>query len=241
MRARSRPRVVLVHAQTLVRAGLAAAMRDGDSQSAIEVVAQASNAADAHDALHRLLDDPGPVVVTIDARLTDGDGVAAARTLKAQRPDLGVVVLGQPGADDDRLVFATLDAGLSAYVSADAPVSELIAAVRHAAVAPDAFSGANLRSAMSRRRASTGPLLSGREWEVLCLMRDGATLPHIAEALRVSESTVKTYVSRLYAKLKVANRSQALVVALREGLIEHADEWGHRGGERVAERMPAAG
>jgi len=78
-----------------------------------------------------------------------------------------------------------------------------------------------LSAALSRRRAQNG--LSQREKEVLGLMRDGLSLPAIAQQLEVSEATVKTYVSRLYSKLRVNNRSQALMAAVNQGLLVSAD------------------
>jgi len=66
-------------------------------------------------------------------------------------------------------------------------------------------------------------MLSQRERLVLALMRDGRSLPNIAETLHVSEATVKTYVSRLYSKLQVNNRSQALMVAVNRGLLAAVD------------------
>lgn len=123
---------------------------------------------------------------------------------------------------DDNLLYRALDAGLSAYVTKAAPIPSVLAAIRHAAVAPHSFTAPGLSSALSRRRGQTG-LLSQREQEVLSLMRDGLSLPTIAERLAVSEATVKTYVSRLYSKLRVNNRSQALMAAVNQGLLVSAD------------------
>ena len=89
-------------------------------------------------------------------------------------------------------------------------------------MAPHSFTAPGLSSALSRRRGQTG-LLSQREQEVLSLMRDGLSLPTIAQRLAVSEATVKTYVSRLYSKLRVNNRSQALMAAVNQGLLVSAD------------------
>ena len=80
------------------------------------------------------------------------------------------------------------------------------------------FTSPALPVALRSRREATG-LLSRREREVLRLMRDGMSLPAIADRLGVRESTVKTYVGRIYEKLKVNNRSQALMAALHQGLL----------------------
>jgi DNA-binding NarL/FixJ family response regulator len=103
------------------------------------------------------------------------------------------------------------------------PTSSVLVAIRHAAAAPHSFNAPGLSSALSRRKSQAGGLLSQREREVLSLMRDGLSLPTIANRLEVSEATVKTYVSRLYSKLRVNNRSQALMAAANQGLFASAD------------------
>ena len=101
-----------------------------------------------------------------------------------------------------------------------APVEEILCAIRHAAVAASSFTAAGLAMAMARRQSTVARLaLSPREREVLMLLRDGESIPAIARTLYVSPSTAKTYVSRLYEKLGASNRAQALMAALRHGLI----------------------
>lgn len=206
-------RLLAVDEHVLLRLGLArvvAACAD------IEFVGEAGSAADAA----RVLAETGADVVTIDAMLADGDGISTAKRLRAQAPNLGVVLLS--AASDDNLLYRSLDAGLSAYVTKASPISSVLAAVRHAAVAPHSFSAPGLSSALARRRGQNG-LLSQREREVLALMRDGLSLPVISVRLEVSEATVKTYVSRLYSKLRVNNRSQALMAAVNQGLLVSAE------------------
>ena len=206
-------RLVAVDEHVLLRLGLArvvAACPD------IELVGEAGNAADAERIVAHCL----PDVVTIDATLADTDGIALARRLRQIVPNLGVVVLSAVG--DDVQLYRALDAGLSAYVPKAGATSSVLSAIRHAAIAPHSFTAPGLTSALSRRRGQHG-LLSQREREVLGLMRDGLSLPAIASRLAVSEATVKTYVSRLYSKLRVNNRSQALMAAVNQGLLVSAD------------------
>src|SRR5216683_3268261 len=98
-------------------------------------------------------------------------------------------MLTSSGEDD--LLFRALETGASAFVAKTAPVAEVIAAIRHAAVAASSFTAVGLAGALSRRRT----------------------------AMYVSQSTAKTYVARLYDKLGAANRSQALMTAVHLGLI----------------------
>jgi DNA-binding NarL/FixJ family response regulator len=206
-------RLVAVDAHVLLRLGLARVVAGyGD----IELVGEAASAAQAES----VIVEARPDVVTIDAVLSDADGISTARRLREISPDLGVVMLS--AVNDDGLLYRSLDAGLSAYVTKAAPISAVLAAIRHAAVTPHAFTAPGLSSALSRRRGQGG-LLSQREREVLSLMRDGLSLPVIAQRLEVSEATVKTYVSRLYSKLRVNNRSQALMAAVNQGLLVSAE------------------
>jgi DNA-binding NarL/FixJ family response regulator len=121
-------------------------------------------------------------------------------------------------AGDDQL-FGALEAGASAFVPKDAPADEVVAAARHAAASPVAFSAADLANAMRRRMDPATPAISPREREVLTLLADGLAVAQIAATLFISESTAKSHISKLYEKLGVANRAQALMTALRLGLI----------------------
>lgn len=206
-------RLVAVDEHVLLRLGLARVVAGCQD---VELVGEASDLTEAE----RIIDETSAHVITIDAMLGGSDGIAAGSRLRSERPDLGVVVLSP--VEDDTLLYRSLDANLSAYLSKAAPASAVLSAIRHAAVAPHSFTAPGLAAALDRRRGQHG-LLSQRESEVLSLMRDGRSLPSIAQEMHVSEATVKTYVSRLYSKLRVNNRSQALMVAVNRGLLASAD------------------
>jgi DNA-binding NarL/FixJ family response regulator len=208
-------RIVVVDSHTLTRYGLSGLVaRHPD----IEIVAEAGSAAEAS----RAIAETRPDVVTIDVALPDGDGLQLARELRGQYGDLGIVVLTSYGADD--LLFRALDTGASAFVAKTAPVDEVLGAIRHAAVAATSFTATGLVDALARRRSTDVRFaLSTREREVLHHLRDGRSIPMIARAMFVSQSTAKTYVARLYDKLGATNRAQALMTALRNGLIRYED------------------
>lgn len=206
-------RLVAVDEHVLLRLGLASVAATTPD---IVLVGEAASIAQAE----RVVEETDPSVVTIELTLPDGDGIAAAGKLRTARPELGIVLLTASG--DDALLYRALDAGLSAYVTKSAPAATVLAAVRHAATAPASFMAPGLQTALSRRHTHGG-LLSPRERQVLLLMRDGTSLPAIATRLEVSEATVKTYVSRLYSKLRVNNRAQALMVAVNQGLLPTSD------------------
>lgn len=102
-----------------------------------------------------------------------------------------------------------------------------MSAIRHSAVAATSFTATGLALALARRtaapdRGATGQLaLSPRENEALRLLGAGRSIPEIADTMLVSQSTAKTYVARVYEKLGASNRAQALMTALRRGLIRH--------------------
>ncbi|GLZ35823.1 putative nitrate/nitrite response transcriptional regulatory protein NarL [Lentzea sp. NBRC 105346] len=207
-------RIVVVDGHTLTRYGLS---KLAASSTDIEIVAETGSALDAP----RVIASLSPDVVTVDVALPDGDGLRLARELRDRYPSMGIVVLTSHGEDD--VLFRALETGVSAFVSKAAPVEEVLGAIRHAAVAASSFTASGLASALARRHQATSRLgLSPREREVLLLLRDGVSVPAIARALYVSQSTAKTYVSRLYEKLGASNRSQALMTALRDGLIRHS-------------------
>jgi len=205
-------RVAIVDGHTLTRYGLQSLVGD---QPDIEVVAEASLASTAL----AVVADALPDVVVLDIALPDGDGLRVARDLRDRYADLGIVLLTSNGEDD--VLFRALETGVSAFVSKAAPNEELLAAIRHAAVAATSFTATGLALAVVRRgRTSDRLRLSPREAEVLGMLGEGLSVPAIARALYVSQSTAKTYVARLYEKLGASNRAQAIMAALRLGLID---------------------
>jgi DNA-binding NarL/FixJ family response regulator len=208
-------RLVIIDGYTLSRYGLHKFVAQN---SDIEIVGECWSVADAP----RMIAKGRPDVVTIEVRLPDGDGLQLARELRDCYAGLGIVVLAVEHGDD--VLFRALETGVSAFVAKTAPLEEMLAAIRHAAVAASSFTASGLAVALARRRSVQDRLaLSPREWEVLRLLRDGLSIPAIALAMFISQSTAKTYVARLYDKLGAANRAQALMTAMHYGLI-HYDE-----------------
>ena len=204
-------KVMLVDDHDLIRQGLRRAFeRHGD----FSVVAEAASVAEAlAQASHC-----DPDVVVVDVRLPDGSGLDVVKQVRAQRPDTGIVVLTMYAGDEQ--LFGALEAGASAFVAKDAPSDEVVLAARHAAAAPKSFTAKDLAGAMQRRLSPGGPQLSPREREVLNLLADGMGVAAISKQLFISESTTKTHISKLYEKLGSANRAQAIMTAMRLGLLE---------------------
>ena len=153
--------------------------------------------------------------------MPDGNGLDVVRAIRAKSDTTGVVVLTMHAGDDQ--IFAAMEAGASAFVGKDTRATEVVSAAKHAAVAPRTFLCAGLSQAVMRRATSPAPpKLSGREAEVLSLLADGLGTGEIAGSLFMSESTAKTHITHIYQKLGAANRAQALVTAMRLGLLDHA-------------------
>lgn len=202
--------VVLVDDHELIREGLRRAF---DREADVEVVGEAADVEQGT----ALISSLEPRVAVIDLRLPDGDGLTIVRQARSQFPSMGIVVLTMYAGDQH--LFDALDAGASAFVPKSSPADEIVAAARHAAATPRAFSAPDLADAMQRRLNNDGPSLSPRERQILQLLADGLGVTAISSTLFISESTTKTHISRLYDKLGAANRAQALMTALRAGLL----------------------
>jgi DNA-binding NarL/FixJ family response regulator len=202
--------VLLVDDHDLIRDGLTGVF---SAQPDMEVLGAAASVAEAI----ALYDDKRPQVVVTDLQLQDGTGLDVVRHVRRGDSRAGLVVLTMHSGDDQ--IFAAMEAGASAFVGKDAPSSEVVKAARHAAVSPRSFLCAGLAQAMMRRASGESTRLSDREHHVLLLLADGLSAAEIAPRLHLSESTVKSHVAKIYQKLGAANRAQALVTAMRIGLL----------------------
>jgi DNA-binding NarL/FixJ family response regulator len=203
--------VLLIDDHELVRQGLATAFAQAEG---FQIVGQAASVASGIELAQQVK----PDVVVTDVRLPDGSGLDVVRALRQRNREIGLVVLTMYAGDEQ--LFAAMDAGASGFVGKDAPTSTVISAARQAAVAPLTFTCTGLAEAMLRRMSSGTPRLSDRERQVLELLAEGLGVTAIAAKLYLSESTAKSHIGRIYEKLGAANRAQALVAAMRLGLIE---------------------
>ncbi|WP_205474698.1 response regulator transcription factor [Nocardioides sp. SYSU D00038] len=202
--------VLLVDDHELIRSGLAGVF---DLEEDMTIVGTAGSVAEALE----MYGDKQPDVVVADLQLQDGTGLDIVRSIRKQSNTVGLVVLTMHSGDDQ--IFAAMQAGASGFVGKDAPSGEVVRTARHAAVSPRSFVCAGLAGAMMRRSASESTRLSEREHEVLVLLADGLGAAAIGEKLYLSESTAKSHIARIYQKLGAQNRAQALVTAMRIGLL----------------------
>ena len=202
--------VLLVDDHDLIRDGLTGVF---SAQPDMQVVGAAATVAEAI----AMFEEHHPQVIVTDLQLQDGTGLDVVRRVRRDDPRAGLVVLTMHSGDDQ--IFAAMQAGASAFVGKDAPSSEVVKAARHAAVSPRSFLCAGLAQAMMRRASGESTRLSEREHNVLVLLAEGLSAGEIAPRLHLSESTVKSHVAKIYQKLGAANRAQALVTAMRIGLL----------------------
>lgn len=202
--------VLLVDDHELVREGLASVL---DLEDDLSVVGTAANVAEALARFTHLR----PRVVVTDLQLPDGTGLDVVRALRKLDETVGLVVLTMHSGDEQ--IFAAMEAGASGFVGKDAASREVVRAARHAAVSPRSFVCAGLVDAMLRRTSAESTRLTDREHEVLLLLAEGLSSAQIGEKLYMSESTAKSHIARIYQKLGAANRAQALVTAMRIGLL----------------------
>lgn len=210
-----RIRVLLVDDHAVVRQGLRSYLESfGD-------IVIAGSAASGEEALG-LLESMPPDVAVVDLLMPGGmDGFEAIRRVRGRSPHTQVVVLS--GYSDDARVLAALRAGAIGYVRKEAEPEVLLAAVRAAARGQSALDPALAQTVLQELTCKPAPAspdaLTAREEEVLRQLALGRTNRQIAEALVVGEETVKTHVGNILAKLHLAHRTQAMIYALKQGLV----------------------
>lgn len=206
--------VALVDDHTMVREGLCRML---EAEGDIVVVAQGASVAQGLALLAAGTFD----VVVVDVTLPDGNGLDLARAARAASAVVGIVVLTMHG--DDGTLLEALDAGASAYLHKTAGFDEILDAVRRAHLHPAVFSAEGLAAAIRHQSQSDKPHLTAREAEVLVCLAQGRSVSQVAHSLYLSESTVKTHISRVYEKLGAVNRAQAVMAAVRLGLVPVPD------------------
>lgn len=210
--------VLVVDDHAVVRRGVVAYLE------ALEDVAVAGEAGTGAEALDRLARAAAlselPDVVLMDLQMPEMDGVTATAEIVRRFPGVKVVILTSFG--ETERVHAALEKGASGYLLKDAGPAEVDAALR-AAVRDEVFLDAavtrKLTQEMRAPRTGLG-VLTAREKEVLVLVAEGRSNKDIADHLVISERTARTHVSHLLAKMGLSSRTQAALLAVKEGLVQ---------------------
>jgi DNA-binding NarL/FixJ family response regulator len=207
-------RVLIADDHGIVRSGLRMLI---DRQRDMSVVAEASDGVDAL----RLTQAEHPDVAVLDVSMPRMTGLQAAREIRAHSPDTRVLLLSMH--DDERYFFEGLQAGAAGYVLKRAADTDLIDALRTVAAGRTFLSDdaqATLMNAWKEGRAEPEDPLTPRELEVVKLIAEAFTNRQIADTLQVSEKTVESHRSNLFAKLGMRDRVELVRYAIRRGLVE---------------------
>ncbi|GAA2350432.1 response regulator transcription factor [Dactylosporangium salmoneum] len=211
-------RVVIADDQALVRTGFAMIL----AAEGMDVVAEAGDGAEAVDAVRRTR----PDVVLMDIRMPHMDGLEATRRILTDHPDPPRILI-LTTFDLDRYVYAALSAGASGFLLKDVTADRLVAAVRMVRAGDALLAPSVTRRLVERfaKQQDTATLhrdlstLTPREMDILRLIARGLSNQELARQLQISETTVKTHVTRVFTKLGIRDRAQAIIVAYETGLI----------------------
>lgn len=208
-------RVLVVDDHPVVRQGLRAFLR---LQETIKLVGEATDGTEAMAKVRAL----SPDVVLMDLVMPRLDGVAAIRGIKEISPKTQVLVL--TSFADDEMVFSSIEAGALGYLMKDASPQDVIQAIQAVSegkpVLHPEIAKKLMHEVSSAREEPPVGRLTPRQREVLALIVKGYSNQEIARELTISQKTVKTHVSNILGKLRLADRTQAAVYALSEGLVK---------------------
>jgi DNA-binding NarL/FixJ family response regulator len=203
-------RLLVCDDHPVVRSGLRGILR---SQLDFEVVAEASNGTQAVDLARRFR----PDVVLMDLRMPEMDGVTATGKIKAEHPEVQVLVLTT--YETDAAILHAVEKGAIGFLLKDTSEENLFEAIRQAARGTSPLAPSVAVRLVERMRGSGEQRLSEREIEILQLVAGGMNNKAIARELLISESTDKAHMLHIFAKLDVTDRTAAVTTALRRGII----------------------
>lgn len=209
-------RVLIADDQTLFRSGLARLL---DSEDRVSVVGEAADGLEAV----KLAASLKPDVVLMDIKMPGLDGIEATRRIVAESPKSKVLMLTTFEADNH--VIQALKAGASGYVLKDSQASAIVSSILAVVAGERVMASAVANRVLEMLTGATTPKefydgLTAREVEILKMVATGMANKQIAYKLKISEKTVRNHVSNMYEKLGIYDRAQAVLYAVRKGLVE---------------------
>jgi DNA-binding NarL/FixJ family response regulator len=211
-------RLMLADDHRMLREGLRRSMTD----QGFDVIGEAR---DGDEAI-RLAEELQPEVILMDVTMPEVDGVEATRQIRLHSPDIRIVMLTMHA--DQEVLAAAIRAGASGYLVKDCSTEEIASAVRMAASGETALSPQLAASMLDEVRkldqlpSEEERVITRREEEVLQLIANGCSTPEVAEKLFISQKTVKNHLASIYQKLDARDRTQAVLQAVRMGIV-HLD------------------
>jgi DNA-binding NarL/FixJ family response regulator len=207
-------RIIIADDHPVVRFGLRAALGGADG---LLVVGEAERG----DAVGALIEMHHPQVLVLNIRMSGLNGIEVAQRIHDKGQDVKILVL--TSRDDEETVRAAIRAGVNGYLLKTASLEQIIHAIQDVAEGRQSFSPEIAQKAQIAGRAASPDLLSPRELEVLNLAGKGYTNKAIALQLKISNRTVQTHLTRVYHKLDVASRTEAVMRAIAYGWIAAPD------------------
>ena len=209
-------RVLIADDQTLFRVGLARLLEEDPR---VQIVGQAGDGAEAV----KLAGSLKPDVVLMDLKMPNLDGIEATRQIATSHPGVKVLLLTTFEADNH--VIQALKAGASGYILKDSKPDSIVSSLLAVMAGERVMASAVANRVLEMLTGTTTPKefydgLTGREIEILKLLAGGMANKQIAYKLKISEKTVRNHVSNMYEKLNIYDRSQAVLYAVRKGLVE---------------------
>jgi len=209
-------RVLIADDQTLFRVGLARLLEEDPR---VEIVGQAGDGAEAV----KLAGSVMPDVILMDLKMPNVDGIEATKQILAKHPGVKVLLLTTFEADNH--VIQALKAGASGYILKDSRPDSIVSSLLAVMAGERVMASAVANRVLEMLTGTTTPKefydgLTGREIEILKLLAGGMANKQIAYKLKISEKTVRNHVSNMYEKLNIYDRSQAVLYAVRKGLVE---------------------
>lgn len=208
--------VLIVDDHDIVREGQLALI---NTEPGMEVIGEAKNGIEAI----KLADTLQPDVILMDLLMPEKDGIEASEEIKKRNPEARILVL--TSFADDKMVFAAIKAGAQGYLMKDSTPQTILKAIREVYNGETSMSPGIAQKLIHeiQRKSDSPPTeepLTAREMEVLKLIANGLSNREIAEKLVISEPTARTHVTNILGKLHLANRTQAALYALKEGLAD---------------------
>lgn len=214
-------KVLIADDHRVVREGLSAILKSNED---IQVVGEACDGQEAVEKARALV----PDVILMDISMPKMSGIEATRVIKREFPHIGIVALTM--YEEQQYIFDLVRAGATGYLLKDTDTAQIVAAIRaiyhgesliHPSVASKILAEFSLMAeGKGKKRSPVEHDLTEREITVLRLVADGKTNKEIANALDLSEKTVKNHVRNIFHKLQVYDRTQAAILAIRKGLID---------------------